>query len=183
MKLTLKTFFHKKFFSPFRLVSLIITPFVFLILFQYIRLFHLEINQIETLPSTWLPGHKTAFIQTPHGKLEYSIKYENFWATSYNHTCEGCDMITATGMLQSYGVVAVDPKVIPLFTKMYIPGYGIAIAGDVGGAIKGRRIDLGFTELDGSFSSGPVDVYILVNADDLAITRLQPSLARGVRQG
>ena len=49
---------------------------------------------------------------------------------------------TATGMKPQVGVVAVDPKVIPLGTKLYVEGYGEAIAGDTGGAIKGKRIDL-----------------------------------------
>ena len=49
----------------------------------------------------------------------------------------------ATGMRAGYGVVAVDPRVIPLRSSLYIPGYGFAIAGDTGGAIKGHRIDLG----------------------------------------
>ena len=51
---------------------------------------------------------------------------------------------TACGMKAGYGVVAVDPKVIPLRTELYIEGYGFAIAGDTGGAIKGNRIDLGY---------------------------------------
>ncbi len=49
----------------------------------------------------------------------------------------------ATGMRAGYGVVAVDPRVIRLGTRLYISGYGYAVAGDTGGAIKGRRIDLG----------------------------------------
>jgi 3D (Asp-Asp-Asp) domain-containing protein len=57
----------------------------------------------------------------------------------------GC---TAIGMRAGKGVVAVDPRVIPLGTRLYIEGYGAAVAGDVGSAIKGRRIDLGF----GTFS-------------------------------
>ena len=52
--------------------------------------------------------------------------------------------ITASGMKARYGVVAVDPRVIPLGTKLYIEGYGNAIAGDTGGAIKGNKIDLFF---------------------------------------
>lgn len=49
---------------------------------------------------------------------------------------------TATGIKAQYGVAAVDPRVIPLGTRLYIPGYGFAIAADTGGAIIGDRIDL-----------------------------------------
>jgi cystine transport system substrate-binding protein len=51
---------------------------------------------------------------------------------------------TATGIRVSWGVVAVDPSVIPLGTRMTIPGYGEGVAADVGSAIKGARIDLWF---------------------------------------
>ncbi len=50
---------------------------------------------------------------------------------------------TATGLQGGYGVVAVDPRFIPLGTRLYIEGYGYAVAADTGGAIKGNRIDLG----------------------------------------
>lgn len=49
----------------------------------------------------------------------------------------------ASGMRAGYGVVAVDPRVVRLGTKLYVEGYGYAVAGDTGGAIKGNRIDLG----------------------------------------
>jgi len=49
---------------------------------------------------------------------------------------------TRTGLLGCYGVVAVDPRFIPLGTKLYVEGYGYAVAADTGGAIKGNRIDL-----------------------------------------
>lgn len=51
---------------------------------------------------------------------------------------------TSCGMRAGYGVVAVDPRVIRLGSKLYVEGYGFAIAGDVGSSIKGPRIDLGF---------------------------------------
>jgi 3D (Asp-Asp-Asp) domain-containing protein len=51
---------------------------------------------------------------------------------------------TATGMPVGWGVVAVDPSVIPLGTKMTIPGYGEGVAADVGGAVQGATIDLWF---------------------------------------
>jgi len=50
---------------------------------------------------------------------------------------------TATGLKIGHGVVAVDPRFIPLGTRLYIDGYGYAVAADTGGAIKGSRIDLG----------------------------------------
>jgi 3D (Asp-Asp-Asp) domain-containing protein len=52
--------------------------------------------------------------------------------------------ITCNGKRAGYGIIAVDPKVIPLGTKLHVPGYGYGIAADVGGAIKGNRLDLGY---------------------------------------
>lgn len=75
----------------------------------------------------------------------------------------GVDGTTSTGMKAGYGVVAVDPELIPLRSLLYIDGYGRAIAGDVGSAIKGRRIDLGFNTVREAYRFGRrvVRVYIL----------------------
>lgn len=51
---------------------------------------------------------------------------------------------TASGQVTGPGIVAVDPSVIPLGTKLYIEGYGYAVAADTGGAIKGNKVDLHF---------------------------------------
>jgi len=51
---------------------------------------------------------------------------------------------TATGIPTAPGVVAVDPSVIPLGTRLSIPGYGIGIAADTGGAVHGNTIDVWF---------------------------------------
>ncbi len=67
-------------------------------------------------------------------------------ATAYTADCEGCSGVTATGIdlneNPNQKVIAVDPKVIPLGSTVYVEGYGQAIAGDTGGAIKGKKIDL-----------------------------------------
>ena len=72
-------------------------------------------------------------------------------ATAYSPTVQETDgnpWMTASGMKSGEGVVAVDPKVIPLGTKLYVQGYGYAMAGDTGGAIKGNRIDVFFYSSD-----------------------------------
>ena len=67
-------------------------------------------------------------------------------ATAYTAYCNGCSGITATGINlranPDLKVIAVDPSVIPLGSKVWVEGYGHAIAGDTGGAIKGNRIDV-----------------------------------------
>lgn len=71
--------------------------------------------------------------------------------------------ITASGMKAQRGVVAVDTKVIPFGTKLYIDGYGHAIAGDRGGAIKGNKIDVFVDTVSEARKWGvrTVNVYIL----------------------
>ena len=72
------------------------------------------------------------------------VMYMN--ATAYSANCNGCTGITATGINLNDNpdlkVVAVDPDVIPLGTKVWVEGYGNAVAGDTGGSIKGNRIDV-----------------------------------------
>ncbi len=63
-------------------------------------------------------------------------------ATGYAPGSDGVDWRTATGGRAGLGVIAVDPRVIPLGTRLFVPGYGYGIASDTGGAIKGARIDL-----------------------------------------
>ncbi|WP_071460875.1 3D domain-containing protein [Bacillus massilinigeriensis] len=67
-------------------------------------------------------------------------------ASAYTANCRGCSGITATGFNLKKNpnakVISVDPRVIKLGTRVYVPGYGYAVAADKGGHIKGNRIDL-----------------------------------------
>lgn len=80
-------------------------------------------------------------------------------STAYTYTGYN----TATGVPPRVGLVAVDPRVIPMGTRLYIEGYGFATAADTGGAIKGDRIDVFLEEYGQCKSWGrrTVKVYIL----------------------
>ena len=69
--------------------------------------------------------------------------------------------VTAVGWQMRKGIVAVDPRVVNLFTRVYVPDYGVGIAADTGGAVKGRRIDLGYGDDDLILWYDWVDVYLL----------------------
>jgi 3D (Asp-Asp-Asp) domain-containing protein len=82
-------------------------------------------------------------------------------ATAYTHTGNR----TATGIWPSVGIVAVDPRVIPLGTRLYVDGYGYATAMDVGGKIKGKRIDVFMETKEEALQWGrrQVQVFVLHN--------------------
>lgn len=81
-------------------------------------------------------------------------------ATAYTADCAGCSGMTAIGRRAGHGIVAVDPSVIPLGTRLFIPGYGLAVAGDTGGAIRGLRIDLGFNSTRDALLFGRREVTV-----------------------
>lgn len=103
---------------------------------------------------------KDGVIVTADGEVYTYKKTMQVKATAYTHTDKGCDMITATGTTVHWGTVAVDPKLIPYGTKMFIVSndgkyvYGLSAAEDCGGSIKGNRIDLYMPTTSQCFSFG-----------------------------
>ncbi|MBM7693416.1 3D (Asp-Asp-Asp) domain-containing protein/LysM repeat protein [Peribacillus deserti] len=87
-------------------------------------------------------------------------------ATAYTADCEGCSGITATGVNikenPNAKVIAVDPSVIPLGSKVYVEGYGYATAEDTGGAIKGNRIDVFIPNEQNALNWGTKTVKVTV---------------------
>lgn len=108
-------------------------------------------------------------IITSDGQVLTYYKKDRFKTTAYSHLDPGCDMITATGTTVRHGTVAIDPKVVPYGTRMFIIwpngeyAYGIATAEDCGGAIKGKEIDLYMPTREICFDYGirQADVYFL----------------------
>jgi 3D (Asp-Asp-Asp) domain-containing protein len=101
---------------------------------------------------------------TEYGRLKYWHK-KKVWATKYDANCIGCTGRTYSGTAVKKGVCATDPNVIPLGTNFYVPGYGLCRAEDIGGAIKGDKIDLGYEDVSkGEWRTGWAEVYLLTNA-------------------
>ncbi|MGI8317340.1 ubiquitin-like domain-containing protein [Halobacillus mangrovi] len=87
-------------------------------------------------------------------------------ATAYTANCSGCSGITATGINLKENpdkkVIAVDPSVIPLGSRVWVEGYGYAVAGDTGGAINGNRIDLFMSSKSEALSFGSRNVKVKI---------------------
>ncbi|WP_431799216.1 LysM peptidoglycan-binding domain-containing protein [Halobacillus andaensis] len=94
------------------------------------------------------------------------IKEVNVEATAYTADCTGCSGVTATGIdlkaNPDQKVIAVDPSVIPLGSKVHVEGYGTAIAGDTGGAIQGNKVDLYMADRGEALDFGRQNVKVQV---------------------
>ncbi|MFY4777217.1 ubiquitin-like domain-containing protein [Metabacillus sp. RGM 3146] len=87
-------------------------------------------------------------------------------STAYTASCSGCSGKTATGVNLKANpnakVIAVDPDVIPLGTKVYVEGYGYAVAADTGSAINGHKIDVFFPDNSSAYKWGNKRVKIKI---------------------
>jgi uncharacterized protein YabE (DUF348 family) len=105
-------------------------------------------------------------LSTPDGSIQY-WRALRMWATSYSPSRAGVPEdyewfgITACGKKLVKGLVAIDTRYIPFYTRMYVPGYGFAEACDVGGGVKGRWIDLGYEDHNYKSWHQYVTVYFL----------------------
>lgn len=111
------------------------------------------------------------YIILPSGEVLTYYKTDTFKATAYTMYDEGCNSTTATMTPVKWGVVAVDPRVVPYGTRMFIVNadgsfiYGLATAEDCGGAIKGKRLDLYMPTLTEAFRYGRKDVTVYFLGD------------------
>jgi uncharacterized protein YabE (DUF348 family) len=108
-------------------------------------------------------------LETPEGPIDYWRKMR-VYTTSYKPASCGKPPdhprygYTRLGWKLKKGIVAVDPDVIPLKTEMYVPGYGLARAGDTGGGVKGKFVDLGYSDDDFEGWWWWSDIYLLAPA-------------------
>ena len=105
-------------------------------------------------------------LETPEGTFTYWRKVR-MYGTSYSPVRSGTPATAAwygrtrTGLTLRKGIVAVDPTLIPLRSYVYVPGYGRAIAGDTGGGVRGKMIDMGYEDHDYVSWHWWTDVYWL----------------------
>lgn len=121
------------------------------------------VNSTQAKPAPAKPANTTqaSVKQTASSSKELTVE-----ATAYTASCEGCSGITKTGVdlnaNPSAKVIAVDPSVIPLGSKVYVEGYGYATAEDTGGAIKGNRIDVFIPTQEGAVEWGRKQVKVTI---------------------
>jgi uncharacterized protein YabE (DUF348 family) len=130
----------------------------------------MEDEWIDHEPTTKVIAYGTNIVvrelETSEGVLEYWRKIRML-ATSYSAATCGKEPddphygITFLGWEMKKGIVAVDPRVVNLRSQVYVPAYGPGVAGDTGGMIKGRHIDLGYDEDNLIPWYKWVDVYVL----------------------
>jgi uncharacterized protein YabE (DUF348 family) len=103
---------------------------------------------------------------TPDGPITYWRKLRAY-TTSYSPSRSGTDPSlpwyghTRLGYRAGKGVVGVDPSVINMSQKLYVPGYGFAIAGDTGSGLDGKHVDLGFDDDNYESWHWWSDIYLL----------------------
>jgi uncharacterized protein YabE (DUF348 family) len=125
---------------------------------------------VEAEPVNEVIGYGTRInvgvVETDQGPREY-WRVVRMRVTSYTAASSGKAPehprygITASGLPAGKGVVAIDRNIVPWKSELFVPGYGVAVAGDTGGGIRGRWIDLGFNEDNYESWTGHVDVYYL----------------------
>ncbi|MFQ5942022.1 MAG: ubiquitin-like domain-containing protein [Anaerolineales bacterium] len=130
----------------------------------------LEGEWVAQEPTQQIVGYGTLIkvrsVSTADGALDYWRAVE-MYATSYSPSRAGVSPdarwfgITASGKPLKRGLVAIDRRLIPFGTMMYVPGYGYAEAADTGSGVKGRWIDLGYEDDNWISWSGYVTVYFL----------------------
>ncbi|PFA67020.1 peptidoglycan-binding protein [Bacillus sp. AFS015802] len=112
------------------------------------------------------PAAEEASAQPEPAATEQAVKEITVEATAYTASCDGCSGTTATGVNLKENpdakVIAVDPNVIPLGSKVYVEGYGYATAADTGGAIKGNRIDVFIPSKDQAVDFGRKTVNVKI---------------------
>ena len=131
----------------------------------------IDVSQIEIENEQDLyhyESYQYDYIYTSYGYFRFTKKFIAH-ATAYSPEQPYLSPYTFSGIPFTTGIVAVDPSVIPLGTYIYVPGFGLFLAADTGGAIVGKSVDLSFDTIREAIQFGrrDVTVYVLYKFTDL----------------
>jgi len=125
---------------------------------------------VEKPPQNRIISYGTKIVErqlaTPGGTVTYWRKIRVLVTAYSPATCgkapdDPTYGITRTGLRATKGIIAVDPSVIPMMSRLYVPGYGTGLAADTGSLIKGQHIDLAYDDNNLVHWWRWVDVYLL----------------------
>ncbi|MBD7945858.1 LysM peptidoglycan-binding domain-containing protein [Psychrobacillus sp. Sa2BUA9] len=123
----------------------------------------IKLNQKLSITPTSKEKSKTPSRTNTSDKV---VKEFTVSASAFTAKCNGCTGITSSGINLKKNpdvkVIAVDPDVIPIGTKVHVEGYGYAVAGDTGSAIKGNKIDVFFSTTSEAYKWGRKNVTIKI---------------------
>ena len=139
------------------------TLVVFLLFTTLLYLFYNN-DVFATASSDAEPAEKERAAVREVVEVKQEVEWYYFVASGYsaNDPSQGTNDITATGKEIEQGMVAVDPKVIPLGTRIEIKDMGIYVAEDTGGKIKGNRIDIYFNSKEEARNFGIKGIWIKI---------------------
>ena len=111
-------------------------------------------------------------------EIEKETEWFYFVATGYsaNDPLQGTNNITATGKEIKEGMIAVDSKIIPLGTRIEIKDMGVFVAEDIGGKIKGNRIDIYFETKEEAKEFGRQTIWVRVLGNSIELVEVLDGL-------
>ena len=139
--------------NQLHIVALALIGLLILIATLVLELMHLsaQLAEYQTHKQVAVETQKAIVEALQARQTELTVKlrpvrttYEKFEVTAYSQRAEEstADGITFTGLPVDIGIAATDPSVIPLGSVIWVEGYGYAFVADIGGAIKGQRVDV-----------------------------------------
>jgi len=158
------------------LIALLLLTVVFVV-FSRIGLFE---PGLSFLQQDELPEKEEKVVVGKVKEVEKEVDWFYFVASGYsaNDSIQGTDGTTATGSEVRQGIIAVDPDIIPLGSRIEIKNMGVFIAEDTGGKIKGNRLDIFFDSKKEAKDFGRKGVWIRIldGSEELEVSDLYDSV-------
>jgi len=164
----------KKYNTTIHILFWTMAAFLFFITVQSVFIKNDKVNFLLSGQKEETITEREPIVVTEVLEVKKEVEWYYFVATGYsaNDQVQGTNNITATGKEIKKGMIAVDPKVIPLGTKIEIKDMGIFIAEDTGGKIKGNRIDIYFNSREEARKFGRRGIWVKIIDESYELVEL-----------